>query len=56
MGNKTEDPALVLIAMEYIRHDIMFSELVKEAYPEKTEALWKNDSNLFHVVIGKRFK
>lgn len=41
MGNKTEDPALVLIAMEYIRHDIMFSELVKEVGPEKTEALWK---------------
>ncbi|NOJ73349.1 TrmB family transcriptional regulator [Paenibacillus alvei] len=53
---KTEDPALVLIAMEYIRHDIMFSELVKEVGPEKTEALWKNDPNLFHVVTGKRFK
>ncbi|HDR8142868.1 MULTISPECIES: TrmB family transcriptional regulator [Bacillus] len=53
---KTEDPALVLIAMEYIRHDIMFSELVKEVGPDKTESLWKNDSNLFHVVTGKRFK
>jgi hypothetical protein len=34
----------------------MFSELVKEVGPEKTEALWKNDSSLFHVVTGKRFK
>ena len=41
MGNKTEDPALVLIAMEYIRHDIMFSELVKEVGPENGSSLEK---------------
>ncbi|WP_409177313.1 TrmB family transcriptional regulator [Brevibacillus fortis] len=53
---KTQDPALVLVAMEYIRHDIMFAQLVKEIGPEKAEAVWINHPDLFHVVTGKRFK
>lgn len=53
---KTQDPALVLVAMEYIRHDIMFAELVKEMNPEKVETLWMNHPDLFHVVTGKPFK
>lgn len=53
---KTQDPALVLVAMEYIRHDIMFAELVKKFGPEQTESLWMNHPNLFHVVTGNPFK
>ncbi|MGW9100403.1 TrmB family transcriptional regulator [Priestia megaterium] len=53
---KTQDPALVLVAMEYIRHDLMFAELAEEVGPQKAEALWINNPNLFHVVTGKRFK
>ncbi|HZG81320.1 MAG TPA: helix-turn-helix domain-containing protein [Brevibacillus sp.] len=53
---KTQDPALVLVAIEYIRHDIMMAELTKALGPEKVEALWRNRPELFHVVTGKRFK
>ncbi|MFJ9500140.1 TrmB family transcriptional regulator [Brevibacillus centrosporus] len=53
---KTRDPALVLVAMEYIRHDIMFAEVTKELGPEKVEALWRTRPDLYHVVTGKRFK
>ncbi|WP_136604429.1 TrmB family transcriptional regulator [Paenibacillus dokdonensis] len=52
---KTQDPALVLVAIEYIRHDIMFAEVTKELGPEKVEALWRNKPDLYHVVTGKRF-
>ncbi|MGE5702781.1 MAG: TrmB family transcriptional regulator [Clostridia bacterium] len=53
---KTEDPALVLVAIEYIRHDIVLGEVIKELGPEKTERLWKHQHDLFRVVTGKRFK
>lgn len=53
---KTRDPALVLVAVEYIRHDIMFAEVTKALGPEQVEALWRNRADLFHVVTGKRFK
>lgn len=53
---KTEDPALVLVATEYIRHDIMMAELTRTVGPEKVEALWKNKPDLYHVVTGRRFK
>ncbi|MFE5430858.1 TrmB family transcriptional regulator [Peribacillus simplex] len=53
---KTQDPALVLVAMEYIRHDIIFAELTKELGEQKVETLWSNNADLFHVVTGKRFK
>jgi sugar-specific transcriptional regulator TrmB len=53
---KTQDPALVLVAIEYIRHDIMFAEVTKTIGPEKVEAFWRNKPDLFHVVTGKRFK
>ncbi|MCY8522673.1 TrmB family transcriptional regulator, partial [Bacillus atrophaeus] len=36
-------------------HDLMFSELVKEVGSERAAALWQHNSNLFHVVTGKRF-
>ncbi|WP_342512521.1 helix-turn-helix domain-containing protein [Sporosarcina sp. FSL K6-1522] len=53
---KTQDPALVLVATEYIRHDIILAELIQEIGEQKVETLWRNNAELFHVVTGKRFK
>ncbi|GEB35785.1 MULTISPECIES: TrmB family transcriptional regulator [Brevibacillus] len=52
---KTKDPALVLVAVEYIRHDIMFAEVTKVLGPEKVETLWRNKPDLYQVVTGKSF-
>lgn len=52
---KTKDPALVLVAIEYIRHDIMIEEITKELGPDKLDALWRTRHDLIHVVTGKRF-
>ncbi|RXZ81718.1 TrmB family transcriptional regulator [Paenibacillaceae bacterium] len=51
---KTQDPALVLVAVEYIRHDIMFSEVTTRFGPEQIEAFWKKSADLIHIVTGKR--
>ncbi|WKA56796.1 TrmB family transcriptional regulator [Planococcus shixiaomingii] len=53
---KTKDPALVLVATEYIRHDIMYGEIAKAFGSEKVDHLWKNNIDLTHIVTGKRFK
>ncbi|WP_149736292.1 TrmB family transcriptional regulator [Propionispora hippei] len=55
-GVKTTDPALVLIATEYIRHDIMIEEVTREFGADKLDALWRNDADLTHVITGERFK
>lgn len=52
---KTQDPALVLIAIEYIRHDIMFAEVAKQLGADKVETFWRSSQDLVHVVTGKRF-
>ncbi|USG63576.1 TrmB family transcriptional regulator [Brevibacillus ruminantium] len=52
---KTADPALVQVAVEYIRHDIMIEELTREFGPEKLEKLWRGNRILSEVVTGKRF-
>ncbi|MBU7316955.1 TrmB family transcriptional regulator [Paenibacillus oleatilyticus] len=51
---KTHDPALVLVATEYVRHDIMIEEITAQFGPEKLDALWRNNPALTHVVTGKR--
>jgi len=51
---KTQDPALVLVAVEYIRHDIMFAEVAKAFGAEKVEAYWRERPDLIQVVTGKR--
>ncbi|KOP79897.1 TrmB family transcriptional regulator [Cytobacillus solani] len=53
---KTKDPALVLVAIEYIRHDIMIEEITKELGPDKLDALWRRNQDLIQVVTGKRFE
>lgn len=53
---KTKDPALVLVATEYIRHDIMIEEITAEFGSDKLDALWRTNIHLSHVVKGNRFK
>jgi len=53
---KTKDPALVLVATEYLRHDIMYGEITKAFGSEKVDNLWQNNIDLTHIVTGKRFK
>jgi sugar-specific transcriptional regulator TrmB len=55
-GVKTKDPALVLVAIEYIRHDIAFGELTKEVGADKVQSFWRDDKDLYYVVTGKRFE
>lgn len=50
----TYDPALVLVATEYVRHDIMVEEITKEFGPDKLDRLWRGNIDLVHVVTGKR--
>ncbi|PEY32311.1 TrmB family transcriptional regulator [Bacillus cereus] len=50
----TYDPALVLVATEYVRHDIMVEEITQEFGPDKLDALWCGNADLVHVVTGKR--
>lgn len=53
---KTKDPALVLVAIEYIRHDIAYGELTKQIGADKVKSYWRNDPDLYYVVTGKRFE
>jgi len=51
---KTHDPALVLVATEFIRHDIMIETITRHFGPEKLDTLWRNNPDLRYVVEGKR--
>ncbi|MGM7683917.1 TrmB family transcriptional regulator [Cytobacillus sp. Hm23] len=53
---KSKDPALILVATEYIRHDIMIEEITRKFGEDKLDSLWRKDNDLLHVVTGKRFK
>lgn len=52
-GVKTCDKALVLLATEYIRHDIMIEEIMKEFGADRLDALWRKNQKLLKVVTGK---
>ena len=47
-----KDPALVMVATEYLRHDVMIAAIQREFGPERLDALWKGDPDLLRVVIG----
>jgi sugar-specific transcriptional regulator TrmB len=51
---KTHDPALVLIATEFIRHDIMIEAITRQFGPEQLDKLWRNRPDLRYVVEGRR--
>ena len=52
---KSTDPALVLLALEYIRHDKMYARLAEACGPEVARSLWEENKDLYRVVTGKRF-
>lgn len=51
---KTKDPALVLIATEFIRHDIMIEAITRHFGPARLDELWRNNPILRFVVEGKQ--
>lgn len=51
---KTHDPALVLVATEFIRHDIMIEAITRHFGPAQLDTLWRNNPNLRYVVEGWR--
>lgn len=51
---RTQDPVLVLVATEFIRHDIMVEKMTSRFGPEKLNELWRNSPELTHVMTGKR--
>lgn len=51
---KTRDPALVLVATEFIRHDIMIEAITHHYGPEQLDKLWRNHPDLHYVVTGMR--
>ncbi|MBP2626596.1 MAG: transcriptional regulator, TrmB family [Firmicutes bacterium] len=51
---KTHDPALVLVATEFIRHDIMIEAITHHFGAEQLDELWRNNPDLQYVVTGER--
>jgi len=49
----TQDPMLVLLAKEYIRHDIMMKVMSEHSSEEKMNQIWKGDSDLFYIVTNE---
>jgi sugar-specific transcriptional regulator TrmB len=50
---KTRDPALVLVATDYVRHDIMFDVIVPEFGVDRLTSIWEQDPRLVHVLTGR---
>jgi sugar-specific transcriptional regulator TrmB len=50
---KTRDPALVLIATDYVRHDIMFDVIVPDFGVDRLTSIWQRDPRLVHVLTGR---
>jgi len=48
-----KDPALVMVATEYLRHDTMIAAMQREFGAERLDALWRSDPDLSLVVTGK---
>lgn len=51
---RTRDPALVLVATEYVRHDISTDVVLRAHGRERLDALWKHDPDLVQVWTGRR--
>ncbi|MGG2090743.1 helix-turn-helix domain-containing protein [Priestia aryabhattai] len=52
----TQDPMLILLAKEYIRHDIMMKVVSENYTEEKMNKLWKEDSDLYYIVTNEILK
>jgi sugar-specific transcriptional regulator TrmB len=53
---KTRNPALVLVATEFIRHDVMIEAITRHFGSEQLDDLWRNNADLRYVVEGRRFE
>ncbi|HZV51085.1 MAG TPA: helix-turn-helix domain-containing protein [Candidatus Dormibacteraeota bacterium] len=52
-GVYSEDPAVVLVALEYVRHDIAIQILAERVGPERVEEIWYTDPALARVRSGQ---
>lgn len=52
-GVFSEDPAVVLVAIEYIRHDIAFQILVEHMGMAEVEAIYRTDPTLVRLATGR---
>jgi sugar-specific transcriptional regulator TrmB len=52
-GVFSDDPAVVLVAIEYIRHDIAFQILVERLGLAEVEDLYKTDPTLVRLATGR---
>ncbi|GLV48995.1 transcriptional regulator [Thermus sp. LT1-2-5] len=50
---RTRDPALVLVAEEYVRHDVILAEMTLAYGVEKLSALWTAREDLRRMVTGE---
>ncbi|MFD2351426.1 hypothetical protein ACFSTC_22095 [Nonomuraea ferruginea] len=48
-GVYTDDPAVVLVAVEYVRHDIAMHLIVEKFAAEDFETFWKSDPALLRL-------
>ncbi len=52
-GVFSDDPAVVLVAIEYIRHDIAFQILVERMGTAEVEAFYRTDPTLIRLATGR---
>ena len=55
-GVYSEDPAVVLVALEYVRHDIAIQVLSERIGAEKVEEIWYSDPVLAKVREGRTWR
>ena len=48
-GVYTDDPAVVLVAVEYVRHDIAMHLIADKLAPADFEAFWTNEPGLLRL-------
>lgn len=54
-GVYTDDPAVVLVAVEYVRHDIAMHLIADKFAPEEFESFWKSDPALLALRADRGF-
>ncbi len=54
-GVYTDDPAVVLVAVEYVRHDIAMHVIADKFAPEEFESFWKSDPALVAMRADRGF-
>jgi sugar-specific transcriptional regulator TrmB len=54
-GVYTDDPAVVLVAVEYVRHDVAMHLIADRFAPEEFESFWKSDPALVAMRADRGF-